>query len=69
MTGVVKCLTPECKRPQAANCKGLCMICVSKAKKLVESGQTTWEELEAVGLVQLPEDSFTKAFKQKKEGV
>jgi hypothetical protein len=62
------CKTPNCGKPSAPHLKiGLCIICHSKAKKLVESGQTTWEELGTMGLVvATSNDPFTTAFNQKK---
>ena len=43
------------------------MNCYSKAKKMVESKQTTWEELESMGMVEpKAEDKFTKLFNEKK---
>ena len=65
---VSKCLTPNCTRePAAALKRGLCMTCHSKAKKLVESGATTWDELVGMNLA-LPLDDglFEKAFRAKK---
>lgn len=46
-----KCLTKACRNPSAAVTKrGLCLQCYSKAKKMVEAGTTTWDELTALGL-------------------
>ena len=62
-----ECLTPGCARPAAASLKrGLCLLCYSRAKKLVEDGTTTWDEIVELGLA-LPNDGegadpFTKAF-------
>lgn len=63
----MKCLTPNCDNQGAVNCKGLCMAkCYPAAKKLVESGRTTWEKLAEMGLAQNKvEDAFMKAFEEK----
>lgn len=59
---IVSCLTPGCLgRVAPANKRGLCMKCYSTAKKTVESGTTTWDRLEELGLVLRKEDPFTKA--------
>jgi hypothetical protein len=34
---------------------------------MVQSGKTTWEALAAVGMAELPEDAFTRAFRKKQE--
>ncbi len=65
-----KCLTAGCNS-QAAGSKdfrGLCMKCYSSAKKYVESGSTSWEELERLGMVRSKEqdDPFLTALKDKK---
>ena len=61
-----KCLVPKCTRMEApAYKRGLCTQCHSKARKMVESGQTTWEQLEAMGLVKPQDDDpFTAAFNE-----
>lgn len=58
-----------CPRPEAIALKrGLCMSCYSKAKKAVESGQTTWDALEKMGLCRsYVIDPFTAAFEQAKQ--
>ena len=62
-----KCLTPRCTRPAApALNRGLCMMCHSSAKKMVESGTATWDGLASIGLA-LPggnKDLFTEAVKE-----
>ena len=68
-----KCLTPKCVRPEAiAMGRGLCLNCYSKAKKMVESGVTTWKEIVALGLAKTSEgedgDPFTQAFNEAKKG-
>lgn len=64
--GRQKCIVPKCARAAAKNLdSGLCLVCHGKAKKLVESGVTSWAKLEALGLVTKVEDSsdpFTQAF-------
>ena len=66
--GRQKCMTPKCERARAkALDTGLCLICQGKAKKLIESGVTTWEKLAALGLVlsmQESSDPFTQAFNE-----
>src|SRR5689334_1181048 len=42
------CLVEKCCR--ASSRRGLCLVCYSKAKRAVETGTTTWEELERLGL-------------------
>lgn len=67
--GASKCLTEDCHRYMQSTsnyARGLCMVCYGKAKKLVESGVTSWDQLEKLGLVNSAEttDPFTKAFNQ-----
>ncbi len=64
------CLTPKCTRTQAPAIKtGQCMVCYSKAKKLVDNGTTTWDALATMGLVNRDlanvNDPFTEAFNAK----
>lgn len=63
--GSTKCLIPKCQRPVAQSLKrGLCMMCYSTAKKMIEAGTATWDGLVALGLA-LPssdQDPFMKAF-------
>ncbi len=68
----VECMTPGCRMRRAelaGSGRGLCLTCYSKAKKLVASGQTTWEYLEKVGLTEKGTvgDPFTEAFNKTKE--
>lgn len=46
------CLTPNCRALAAnqATFRGLCLQCYGQAKKMVEAGETTWEQLEEMGL-------------------
>jgi len=64
------CLTPGCGKGAAAALKrGLCMKCHSEAKKQVNAGNTTWEQLEQMGLAQPAEQesTFARALKEKKQ--
>lgn len=69
--GSTKCLTKNCARQAAPSVKrGLCLPCYSRAKGMVESGTTSWNELVSLGLA-LPSDSvdpFTQAFNEAKRG-
>ena len=60
-----KCITATCNAQEAPALKrGLCMLCYSRAKKLVSKGDTTWNEIVSLGLA-LPtdeEDPFMKGF-------
>ena len=57
------CITPQCGRIAVQNIgRGLCMMCYSSAKKLVESGATTWTRLEEIGMVLRKHDLFIAAF-------
>lgn len=66
-----KCLTDGCSNNEApALERGVCMKCYVRAKRMVESGVTTWLELSDLGMV-LPNskeggDKFTEAFKRAK---
>lgn len=64
-----RCLTSECNAAVTnSDFKGLCLKCYSAAKKKVASGETTWEELEALGLVMSKDETpFEAAFRRKKE--
>ena len=64
---LAKCLTEKCSAQAAPMRRGLCTRCYRSAKKLVESGQTTWAELDGMGLAQ-SEDKFLVEFKKRKEG-
>ncbi len=44
-----KCLIKGCEGKQMT--RGLCSKCYTTARKLVETGQTTWEVLKKKGLV------------------
>lgn len=62
-----KCIVGDCKSKPAAQCKGLCMKCYSTAKKLVTSGETTWEELYRMNLAVDESEPFVRAFNSKKD--
>lgn len=61
---MTKCIIEACTSPSAPALKrGLCMRCHSRAKKMVQGGTTTWDEIVALGLA-LPLDTtdpFTSA--------
>lgn len=62
-----KCLVPKCTHTLALGGpsvkRGLCVTCYKRAKDMVESGSTTWEKLEAMGLSKSQnDDPFTEAF-------
>ena len=65
------CLTPNCHRQAAAAIgNGQCLQCYSKAKKRVESGVVTWEQLIEMCLVNPKSESidpFDAALKKKLE--
>ena len=42
------CLTPTCSRPSRT--RGLCISCYVAASRLIKSGETTWSELESLGM-------------------
>lgn len=71
MNGASKCMTVTCRTTALPDStyRGLCIKCYSAAKKLVEAGQTTWEDLEALDLCAVKSDPFTAEFmKRKKAG-
>ena len=55
-----KCLTPSCNGPQSH--RGLCPRCWGKAKKAVEAGQTTLDDLVRFGLLKSIAESSTDPF-------
>lgn len=63
----MKCLIEGCHNGVAENMRGLCMKCYSDAKGLVDSGKTSWEDLEQMGLAFQPISKFRAAFNKKKE--
>lgn len=44
-----RCIVPACNRDCDAP-RGLCTSCYQSGRKLIHSGQTTWEQLEQLGL-------------------
>lgn len=70
MIASIKCLAPGCeaKAGNPRDYKGLCVKCYSAAKRMVESGESTWEELQRMSLAKLEETPFEQAFKSVKEG-
>jgi hypothetical protein len=48
--------------------KGVCRSCWGQAKTLIDAGETTWEELERMGLVTLGDKPFRNLFFQLKNG-
>lgn len=70
---MTKCIVENCHYPNAPALKrGLCMRCYSTAKKQVESGAVTWDELVGLGLAlsvaDADGDPFTVALNKKMEG-
>jgi hypothetical protein len=60
----VPCLNPACKRKfggsgRGVGCRGLCRSCYAVALSLVKKKETSWEELENLGLAQ---PTFTSTF-------
>jgi hypothetical protein len=43
------CITPNCGNEQVS--RGVCMACYTSHRRAVEAKETTWEQLEAAGLV------------------
>lgn len=72
-----KCMTPNCSRfASLIERRGLCLVCFSRAKKLVESGATSWNKLAEMDLVRKSptestveerQDPFTEAFNKAKD--
>jgi len=59
-----KCLVSDCKRLAAeeSTYRGLCLVCYGCAKKQVNQGKTTWDELVALGLAtSINKDLFSEA--------
>lgn len=70
-TDYSKCLAKNCQRTASSSMgRGLCLVCYSKAKKMVAAGTTTWTELVSLGLakpgVEEADDPFTQAFNEAK---
>ena len=60
------CMVPECRRSAAANRRGLCLVCYSRAKAKVASGETTWNEMVSLCLCEEDSEPFDKAFAERK---
>lgn len=58
------CMTEGCDRKAQYN--GICSSCYGQAKKLIDEEETTWEELEAMGMVKGKSKPFTLLFRKKK---
>ena len=64
---LTKCIIKDCARTMAtAAYRGMCLVCYSAAKKAVEAGKTTWDELEQLELALPAADAnpFTKALNE-----
>jgi hypothetical protein len=62
---VIKCNTRDCG--ERAQHRGLCIKCYGEAKALVELGQTTWQELQELGLADGPNSRFDTDLKRRRE--
>lgn len=62
-----KCMVPRCNGFKGTGMKGLCTRCYGKAKKKIEAGETTWDELGNMGLCEVQDDPFSQAFNKAKE--
>ena len=60
------CAVPECAKE--AKWKGLCQTCYGCAKSMIDNGETTWEELERMGLALIPKNKLRQEFYRRKEG-
>ena len=66
----MKCHTAECRSPAAIpemTYWGLCMKCYSEAKKMVEAGDTSWQQLEELGLVRGKSSPFLSGYRKASE--
>lgn len=64
----MKCLVSACRNGEGNGLRGLCMKCYSAAKKKVEAGEISWEELEDLGLAASKTTSlFDQELKKKRE--
>jgi hypothetical protein len=52
--GTTACLVPSCGKPNTRGSRGLCPRCRTLAAAEVNSGRTTWDELERLGLARPP---------------
>lgn len=68
MANTKKCKTDGCLKSGLPQYKGLCILCYSSAKKLVDSGAETWDSLAALGLTDAEPSRFERAYLKRKEG-
>lgn len=61
------CLIEGCSNFKSNGMKGLCSRCYREAKKRIDAGETTWDQLEGMGLCENPENPFSQAFNKAKE--
>ena len=62
-----KCIIVECQGQQTTYGRGLCVMCYSRAKKMVDVGKTSWDELERLGMIEgKKSDPFTKQLEKKR---
>jgi hypothetical protein len=64
---MIACKIEGCARQQARGRRGLCLVCYSKAKNMVEKNQTTWDDLVRMGLAESTPTPFEAAFNKAKE--
>ena len=65
-----RCMVEGCGAAAAHEAvhRGLCLKCYSRAKKKVEAGETTWEELAALGMCRGEAvDPFDKQYQKAKQ--
>ncbi len=60
-----KCLQPGC--PASGAHRGLCIKHYGQAKKLVEGGKATWEQLASLNLVEPEVTEFEQVFLLRKQ--
>lgn len=58
----VSCLTNTCSGEQKF--KGLCNDCYGGAKRLINKGETTWDELANMGMAHANGDLFVETFRK-----
>ena len=56
------CLIKSCHRMAACDKRGLCLVCYGQAKKKVDNKQTTWDQLEKMGLCKSEDSPFNSAY-------
>lgn len=61
------CIVPDCDKP--AKWKGLCPTCYGAAKKFIDAGETTWDQLVDMGLAIDRTAKFRAAFNAKMEAL